>query len=133
MKTLLSLILAAVMAATAYSQTDLAFVGGTDTAPPTGMATPKGGIACALLLLATAAAGGAIIVWVYASTHGCCANKRLILERDCNCGTWIPIATNDVSEGITVTNKWMLFAAVVNSPTNDLCRFRIHITDIPEN
>lgn len=130
MKTLVSIVLAALMAATASAE--LQFIGYTDSPPQTAAAIPKDGGACVLLILATVAAGGAIIIWLFARNKDCCAGKRLILERDCNCGTWLPIATNDVAEHITVTNKWMVFAHIVNSPTNEFCRFRIHITDIPE-
>ena len=129
---ILSVQLAALMACAAMAQEPitLELVGGTDKVP---VHQPDSGImgaGPAALLMATMVAAGIVIIWLYIRNGNDFTGKRLILERDCQCGTWTAIATNCVAEGSNVTNKWTVFRAIINSPTNDFCRFRIKVESL---
>lgn len=130
MKKLLSIALAVLMIPALSPAEQIIAAGGTEN-PPVRYHTPDGpstqSILLPVLVMATVAAGGLIIIWIYIKNGNDYACKRLILERDCHCGQWTAIATNDVAEGSHVTNKWSVFYSVINESTNDCCKFRIKV------
>ena len=134
MKKLLSLSLALLMVPALSPAEQIVLSGGTDN-PPVRYLEPDGGsiqgIMLPVLMMATVAAGGLIIIWIYIRNGNDFASKRLVLERDCNCGQWSAIATYDVAEGSHITNKWAVFHTIINSPTNEFCKFRIKVMPLP--
>ncbi len=131
LKSIISISLAAAIIGVQAQQ--ISFVGYSSEPPPTSAPQPKA-LACPILLMATAAAAGLVVIWIYVRSGGCLAGKRLILEQDCDrSGSWAPIATNDVLEPIpaTMENQWEIFASVIKS-SDACCKFRVKVTDIPK-
>ena len=135
MKKFLSLSLALLMVPALSPAGQFIPAGGTDY-PPVRYREPGDGsiqqsALLPVLMMATVAAGGLLIIWIYIKNGNDFTCKRLVLESDCQCGQWTAIATNDVAEGSHVTNKWSVFYTIINSPTNDFCKFRIKVMPLP--